>query len=147
MADRNLIVCTSQKNWDLFCKQCEKLNPSDPVGVFRYMLHEAVLSFPDSVYHTNAEILQNHRKIPMDAWMAEVGLEGDRLYFELTPFQDRIVFVVREDKQMFQDLLRNPVQVAYPECMHKPLVWLPFTTRLAFDGQQSVDLRELTKGK
>lgn len=145
---RNLIVCTSQKNWDLFCKQCDKLNPSDPVIVFRYMLREAILSFPDIVYRTNVIVLRdNPLEIPMETWMAEVGPEGDRLYFEFIPFHDRIIFTLKDDLEMTGEIMHNPIQVAYPECMYKPMTWMPFTARVAFDGQATTNLNDLIKGK
>ncbi len=148
---RNLIVVTSQKNWDLFCKQCKQLAPSDPVIVFRYMVREAVLCFSPEMYDQNVEILKNNPKtIPLDTWRAEVGVT-DKLYFELTPFHDRLLFALDEGaggkREMTQDLLANPMQVAYPECMYKPLDWLPFTESVSFDGQNGVYLQGLLSGK
>ena len=146
--NRNLIICTSPKNWERFCNQCKKLNPSDPTEVFRYMLREALLTFEDHMYENNVEILHRHRlTVPMDTWMAEVGPAGDRLYFELTPYHDRVIFVEKDNNEMLDEILRNPVQVAYPECVYKPLVWLPFTTQVVFDGQARTDLTGLIGGK
>lgn len=146
--NRNLIVCTTTGCWDLFCKQVRKLNHSSPEDVFRYMLREALISFDDYVYDQNVEILQRSPlSVPMDTWMAEVGMEGDRIYFELTPYHDRLIFMKKNDNEMMQEILRNPVQVAYPECLGKPFVWLPFTTQIAFDGQVKTDLTGLIGGK
>jgi hypothetical protein len=145
---RNLIVCTTTACWDLFCKQVKKLNQSDPQDVFRYMLRQAILSFDENVWYQNVEILQHHpMSIPMDTWVAEVGIAGDRICFELTPYYDRLIFMKKNDDEMMGEILRNPVQVAYPECMGKPFVWLPFTAPIAFDGQAQTDLTGLIGGK
>ncbi len=142
---RNLIVVTSQRAWDLFCNQVRKSPESDPLTVFRYIVREAILSFPDSVYVNNPKVLFSGGppKEALDTWAAEVGLEGDRVWFELTPYNDRLLFDLRGFPESTKEMLQSPIQVAYPECMYKPLTWLPFTTALAFDGQQSMNLKDL----
>lgn len=143
---RNLIVVTCQKNWELFCAQVAKLPGADPTIVLRYMLRQAVSSFPDCVYRTNVHIMQNPDLGDMDTWEVEVGPEGDWLWFELTPYHDRIIFTLKNDQEMTGELLRNPVQVAYPECMVRPLAWIPYTP-VAFDGANVADLTGLFGAK
>jgi len=111
------------------------------------MIREAVLSFPDSVYDNNVDILQNQKPEGLDSWRAEVGLEGDRVYFELTPYHDRLVFVKENDLEMTRDLMNNAMQIAYPECMYRPFNWLPYTTQVSFDGQQIVNMEGLLSNR
>jgi hypothetical protein len=147
---RNLIVVTSKEIWDLFNRQCRLLDPRyDSEGVFRYLLTEALKYIDPAAFDNNVKLMRECKVSSegLDVYHAEVGPVGRRVYFEFTPFHNRMLFVVQGDFRLFQSMVEKPIQVSYPDCLEKPLVWLPFTEQLAFDGQASPYMRGILSGR
>lgn len=135
--DKKLIVCTSRQIWGIFTAQVQKVDPAlEPNSVIRLIVRRTLLEVDHVTFRTNPICLKHQQ--PMDVWECDVGPKNDRVEFQVVPYHDRLIFSIRDNFEVEDDLIKNAIQVDYPECMTKVFDWIPFVTATAGDRQHGV---------